>query len=525
MDTQERIQRYLQEELTSQEFDGLCDWIASDPAHADAFIRFVSDDRVIEQILQRDEFGDLIADFTELDETQQSLSLDRLYEIEARANPDPIDLTDQMLQRQLDARRSARARRSRPTQIDSNRVVVIPKSVFWGSLLAAVLVLAVVLWPEKQPAPQVAIDDPIVEPMPDPVVVEDWVPPEPTPVATLLSESGAVWRGAHLPRVNQALMPGVYELAEGLVRLRFDSEAVTVVEAPAVFTLDSQSQLTLMRGRVATRCDSLRSKGFVVQTPDARITDLGTSFSVEHWAGDRTLTQVMEGQVELRSAAAAPKDAPVKLTVGQAAVVADQSSQVQYVPFEADRATTDWDRLVRRPKIAGDARFALTPPRSLKLGAYENDEQIMVLLERYNVRLKNDLTVSFTEPGRYNQVIAEVRPVIQAGRTVDSYLLHLDAIGESENPVKHSATLAFDRPIIGVIVAGNRLTNSDFALGDPATQYGEDIRPTEQRDARGFDGIDDVLVISDDRKSLSVALQVSNSMDQVRVLVEPLAIE
>lgn len=79
--------------------------------------------------------------------------------------------------------------------------------------------------------------------------------------------------GAHL-MAGQKL-----DLQDGLVELTFRNSARVILQGPAALVLSSQSECSLENGR-ATAYAPKAAKGFTVQTPAAKIVDLGTQFGV-----------------------------------------------------------------------------------------------------------------------------------------------------------------------------------------------------------------------------------------------------
>lgn len=120
-------------------------------------------------------------------------------------------------------------------------------------------------------------------------------------VARLQSSSNCVWGGARSHRLEgEPLHSGErVELLQGSAKLKFVSGATVVVEAPSTFELATGKALWLDRGTVAVRADG-PVKDFVVDSPDATIVDLGTSFGVHCDEASGTEVEVFEGAVEVQ---------------------------------------------------------------------------------------------------------------------------------------------------------------------------------------------------------------------------------
>ena len=100
------------------------------------------------------------------------------------------------------------------------------------------------------------------------------------PVATLVSANQCRWESSELPTAAGARLPaGHLLLAEGLAEILFDNGAKVVLEAPADLELTSSSTCLLKRGRLIATVPP-RAVGFRVDTPLAKVVDLGTKFGL-----------------------------------------------------------------------------------------------------------------------------------------------------------------------------------------------------------------------------------------------------
>ena len=102
------------------------------------------------------------------------------------------------------------------------------------------------------------------------------------------------------------------------------AERAFVVEAPARFTLDSSTVLSLASGKLSA---TVHGGGFVVKTPTATVTDLGTEFGVSVQAGS-TRVEVFKGRVQIAPPTSAHGSAGISiLAVGQAATISSAGLQ------------------------------------------------------------------------------------------------------------------------------------------------------------------------------------------------------
>ncbi len=178
------------------------------------------------------------------------------------------------------------------------RHIVIPRSLVYGAAaaMAAMVVLTVtLLWrgassvppqPPGPPTPQVA-QDPVL-------------PPMPVEVGQVVTLFDAQWSdGSQVLAVRQPVRNKPIHLTAGFALLRMASGAEVLLEAPAVLTPIDGTHVQLSRGKLVGWCQTMASRGFVVETPGARIVDVGTEFGVEVTGTGQTLTKVFEGAVEL----------------------------------------------------------------------------------------------------------------------------------------------------------------------------------------------------------------------------------
>ncbi|MCZ2340806.1 MAG: DNRLRE domain-containing protein [Bacteroidales bacterium] len=120
----------------------------------------------------------------------------------------------------------------------------------------------------------------------------------PVAFATLTDAKADKWGGGTLPTViGSRLGTGRLHLVEGLATLSFDNGARVRLEGPAELELVSGSHCTLHGGRLVAKVPP-PAIGFVVDTPTAKLIDLGTEFGVnvrDHQTAD---VQVFNGLVD-----------------------------------------------------------------------------------------------------------------------------------------------------------------------------------------------------------------------------------
>ncbi len=118
-------------------------------------------------------------------------------------------------------------------------------------------------------------------------------------VASLTDSMNAKWGNAKRSPINgDVLRQGRWNLTKGLAEITFDDGAVVVVEAPAVFDLESPKSMYLDSGKINAFV-SKYAIGFTVNTPSASIVDLGTEFGVDVQFDGTCDMQMFSGKANL----------------------------------------------------------------------------------------------------------------------------------------------------------------------------------------------------------------------------------
>lgn len=320
-----QVEQYLEDRLSPQEMAGFSDELAASAAKR-AFFRGMcvqhqmlraqhraSADRYIDPTLGagRDPGGDagLLAE---------------LAEMEAHADVDHmVDLTDRVLASPRQPRPGPRPRKEAEPR--GPRVIVIPRPVAWSGIAAVVLLGIGVAYSIVNSRPASPPDAPplVQRPEPEPTA------PAPKLLATVTALADAVVLDSQGRAVAGPLILGDYRVEAGLAGIEMASGATLVIQGPATFRIDSQNAVTLVTGRLAAEVPP-QAWGFTVDTPGARIVDIGTAFGVLADAVRGTEVHVFNGEVR---AAARTEDGKVREA---RPVYADQA--VAVLP---DRATLD----------------------------------------------------------------------------------------------------------------------------------------------------------------------------------------
>lgn len=105
--------------------------------------------------------------------------------------------------------------------------------------------------------------------------------PKPALAATLTSTSQAQWAdpSASPPADGQLRVGEEIDLKSGCAALLFPNSTRLVAEGPVRIKFNGPNAVELLNGKISVKMQSGQS-GFVVTTPDCKVTDLGTEFGV-----------------------------------------------------------------------------------------------------------------------------------------------------------------------------------------------------------------------------------------------------
>ncbi len=131
-------------------------------------------------------------------------------------------------------------------------------------------------------------------------------------INSVFSDNKSYQPGTRLSRHDKPLW-----LQKGAVEIEFDYGASVVIEAPAEFKLNSEENISLFSGRLYAHVPD-RSKGFMVETPNSRIIDLGTEFGIKVDFDGTSDLHMIKGKASLFSGSKGQTGQGQILTAGQA---------------------------------------------------------------------------------------------------------------------------------------------------------------------------------------------------------------
>lgn len=160
--------------------------------------------------------------------------------------------------------------------------------------------------------------------------------PPPAPiVGTLADAIDARWmgKGTEGLHIGQDMRAKRYRLAEGVVKVRFDSGAEVLMEAPCEFAPLSHKTMLLVSGKAFAHVPS-GAIGFTIDTPQGSVVDLGTSFGVFVNSDQGSEVHVHQGKVNLVAGRSGDTQESVIIHQRQARKIEPFSGAVTSTDFE-----------------------------------------------------------------------------------------------------------------------------------------------------------------------------------------------
>lgn len=231
----------------------------------------------------------------------------KLEEIESAAvGSGPVDITEELARREK--ARQARVQSAPIDYSDSEpriRQIVIPKSLFYGSIAAALLlcVFLVSMATTGNHRDKSTAEDTATQQIPQ--EAEQYHAAK--IVGRVIDSRDAEWTDEVPP--STFLAGDSAELIRGFVELEFARGARVLIEGPCHFTVQDDNSMLVTSGRLVAEVPP-GARLFAIDTPSARVLDFGTEFGLNVDPDGQTEVAVFQGLVELsdrseRSGAAA----------------------------------------------------------------------------------------------------------------------------------------------------------------------------------------------------------------------------
>jgi hypothetical protein len=133
-----------------------------------------------------------------------------------------------------------------------------------------------------------------------PLVPSIKINPNGQAVATITGLGAVRWHSGSDTRrmLSRCAIGDRMRMREGSAVLTFDAGAQVTVFGPADFEITSATSIKCRRGRVTTLVDH-RGKGFSIETPQAKVVDLGTQFGLQISDKGETEVVVFQGSIDL----------------------------------------------------------------------------------------------------------------------------------------------------------------------------------------------------------------------------------
>lgn len=168
--------------------------------------------------------------------------------------------------------------------------------------------------------------------------------PAPYEMATVSDSIDAKWSS----RLN--VKPGTrlssdtkpIQLTQGIVELMTDSGVKVVLEAPTEFSFISYSEIALNYGKLFAYVSG-QGCGFSVNTPNAKVVDLGTEFGVIAQIDGNTEVYMYKGRANLFAGQDGENPVSRLLSAGSANKVDRLNSVVKQIPMQEDIVIRDID--------------------------------------------------------------------------------------------------------------------------------------------------------------------------------------
>ncbi|MEM0969970.1 MAG: hypothetical protein AAGJ31_11505, partial [Verrucomicrobiota bacterium] len=213
---------------------------------------------------------------------------------------------------------------------------------------------------------------------------------------------------------------------------------------------------------------------------------------------------VFEGEVKLGG--------DQHLFAGSAVRVAQPQEIPREIPYVEAQFSATWEISFGVEALEGNVRIA-TPSERPKPGEVRESDSLLLFPEREGVMLPANFVVDAKEPGLHQRPFRKTTTTLGKVTHVDSFLLQYHPTPGSRHLSNRqfSGELKFDRPIVALVIQNDLLNASDSLLGLPEADFSNIFR-------RGLNN-DDHVMLSDDQRTLRIGFEVSNGIDQIRVLL------
>ncbi len=284
IDPEKLYDQYLDGELDESGMEKLKRHLLEDQRHVDEFVLRSAMDQYCREIVHSENKSESML---ELEDFWAGLESASSGESDADVL---VDISEDIKQRDLMRRMSMVGHeQAAPPALDHDREnFVLPKFAIWV-VAAAVIVISVMAVINNSPDPYT------------PIRMAKTVMPQ-MPAKILRSFEAVAGEEQNQFIVGHSLFSKRYELKSGLLELEMKKTGVIVLlEGPCVFKIYNDNGVKLTRGKLTALVENEIAKGFYVETPYGRVTDLGTEFGVSVDKISGTQAMVFKGEVTLKN--------------------------------------------------------------------------------------------------------------------------------------------------------------------------------------------------------------------------------
>lgn len=323
------------------------------------------------------------------------------------------------------------------------------------------------------------------------------------PAFVVKTTPDATWADGAVPRHDEPLAPGIHELKSGVVSLRLADGGELAVEGPARFEVGEDASARVHAGIALARAP-LGEGRVNLRARDVSFTEPARLVAIDARREGATEAVVLDG---VGGICLGDSSSCRDLAEFEAVKADHLRSRLVDVPYNPRAFSKAWSLVAGVADNLGRVRIELPGSVLSALGA--EDGEVRVFVENESFRPEGGVEVDRVAVGEF--ALAESNPGqrIEGGMELRSYLLELPAGdgGEVET------SLTFDHPVVGVVFTDERLAGTDEVVGYRVAEPETDAR-------RGLDSGEDEILISEDRRTLSLRSKgASGQAEQVRVLV------
>lgn len=347
-------------------------------------------------------------------------------------------------------------------------------------------------------------------------------------------DSGRDARWAKAPSGGQFERGDQAELLSGLARIIFEDGAEVLVQAPAKLELTGTNRMRLVKGGISATIPE-SAHGFEVQTPQMKVIDLGTEFSVMvDGSTDSGATDVYvhQGEVQVQHTGADASAKPVLLQANEGARAASSSNTLDLSPginqAQAACLRALDDQSFRPTILRGDVVWLESPSITVfdRRRAQDGDLPLAYcFLESVGQTPGDPFSIARTFPLNDEGLI----PVDASGSTsgaLASYLVVFHYQGKENRFEDIDLAIHFPGEIAGFTVENADLIASSPAFGRAGLQYPDvlDALDAAISNQKADPTRGDRVSVRPDGQTLDLHLRIYDGADLIRVFIKKPAV-